>query len=320
MKKVPVFILTGFLGSGKTTLLKRFLDECLQKKLTAAVLMNEMGETDTDGKSVSSKNQIIEKLLDGCICCNKKSEVTQSIEKLLTLEPDVIFIELTGVANPEEVADSLTEPELLHRVYLEKVITLIDAEHILSYNSMFESDRELVRTTRRQIEVADMQIVNKVDLVSEGIRSKINKLLVKYNPAATISYVNYSNIDVTKLFTFSNANRVTVKIKGTKQESNHHTNHHSHSRINSISLPLLSMTTKRDIETFLKKWKSNLLRAKGYVLLDDGTYLIQQVMKRLSWERTDYTGEHYLVLIGIDLQKEEILKDWQRVIQKTKAF
>ncbi|MGO4889974.1 CobW family GTP-binding protein [Anaerobacillus sp. MEB173] len=319
MKKIPVIILSGFLGSGKTTLLQRFLNECSHKKLTPAVLMNEIGETDTDGKSISSKSQIIEKLLDGCICCNKKSEVTQSIEKLLTLNPDIIFIELTGVANPEEVADSLTEPELLHRVYLEKVITLIDAEYILSYNSVFESDRELVRTTRRQIEVADKLIVNKIDLVSEAIKAKINKLLIKYNPDATISFVNYSNIDVSKLFKFSNPNRVMYKIKGIQHESNHHTHHHSYSRIKSISLPILAKTSKREIETFLKKWKSNLLRAKGYVFLGDGTYLIQLVMKRMSWERTDYSGDHYLVLIGIDLPKEEIWKEWEHMIQKTKA-
>ncbi|WP_062047284.1 GTP-binding protein [Bacillus sp. JCM 19034] len=172
MSRTPVFVLSGFLGSGKTTLLERLLVECTNRNLKSAVLMNEIGKTDTDGNTLLGKSQIIEKLLDGCICCNKKGEVVESMEKLLQIKPDVIFIELTGVANPDEVADSLTEPELINNVYLEKIITLIDAEHILSYNSIFESDRELVQTTRNQIEVADLLIVNKTDLVPEAKKNK----------------------------------------------------------------------------------------------------------------------------------------------------
>ncbi|MFC0470829.1 CobW family GTP-binding protein [Halalkalibacter kiskunsagensis] len=319
MSKIPVFVLSGFLGSGKTSLLERLLQECSQRNLSVAVLMNEIGKTDTDGESLSGKSKIIEKLLDGCICCNKKSEVVQSMKKLIALKPDVIFIELTGVANPEEVADSLTEPELINTVYLEKVITLIDAEHILSYNSLFESDRELVKTTRRQIEVADLLIVNKTDLVSESKKQKIYKVLIKQNSTSRVFFSTYSNIDLNPILyqLKSPKHTVKVRIKGEPQHNNHH--NHSYSRINSITLKLSSQTSTTEIETFLKKWKSNLLRAKGYLSLGDGTYLMQHVMKRVNWERSSYIGDSYLVLIGIELNEEEIKKEWERSIQKAGA-
>ncbi|MFC0558899.1 CobW family GTP-binding protein [Halalkalibacter alkalisediminis] len=323
MSKIPVFVLSGFLGSGKTTLLERLLKESVDRNLKTAVLMNEIGKTDTDGRILLGKSQMIEKLLDGCICCNKKSEVVQSMEKLLRLKPDVIFIELTGVANPEEVADSLTEPELINQVYLEKVITLIDAEHILSYNSVFESDRELVRTTRRQIEVADLLIVNKTDLVSESKKQKINKLLIKQNPTSNISFSTFSNIELASLFTHlkSSSVRVKVRIKSPKQEGHHHEHtHNSYSKIKSITLPLSSTTNSLEIEKFLKKWKNNLLRAKGYLNLEDGTYLMQHVMKRVSWERSTYNGDHYIVLIGMDLNEDEINKEWGSLVQKASTF
>ncbi|WP_227935549.1 CobW family GTP-binding protein [Alkalihalobacillus deserti] len=324
MSKIPVFVLSGFLGSGKTTLLERLLKESVDRDLKTAVLMNEIGKTDTDGRILLGKSQMIEKLLDGCICCNKKSEVVQSMEKLLSLKPDVIFIELTGVANPEEVADSLTEPELINQVYLEKVITLIDAEHILSYNNVFESDRELVRTTRRQIEVADLLIVNKTDLVSESKKQKINKLLIKQNPTSKVSFSTFSNVELASLFTHlkSSSVRVKVRIKSPKQEGHHHQEHthNSYSKIKSITLSLSSTTNSLEIEKFLKKWKTNLLRAKGYLNLEDGTYLMQHVMKRVSWERSTYNGDHYLVLIGMDLNEDEINKEWRNLVQKTSTF
>ncbi|ERN53897.1 GTP-binding protein [Alkalihalophilus marmarensis] len=322
MSRVPVFVLSGFLGSGKTTLLERLLTESVNQGLRATVLMNEIGKTDTDGNILEGKSEMIEKLLDGCICCNKKSEVAQSMEKLLNLDPDVIFIELTGVANPEEVADSLTEPQLINQVYLEKVITLIDSEHILSYNSIFESDRELVRTTRRQIEVADTLIVNKMDLVSEAKRQKIDKLLKKQNSTSSITYSTYSDVDVTSLF--QPINTKTKKVRVRIKHSNHREHHHEHppksfTKIKSIRLPVPTATSSHRVEKFLKKWKTDLLRAKGYVELEDGTYLMQHVMKRVSWTKSTYHGDHYLVLIGLSLDESKIKEDWNAFFSEIRA-
>lgn len=169
MSKVPVIVLSGFLGSGKTTLLLRMLREAAAYHLMPAVLMNELGKQDVDGHHLldASPDLPLTKLLDGCICCSRKSDIQDSLKQLLTRKPDVILIELTGVANPEEIVDALTEPALLPHVKLHKVITVLDAEHVLAYNSIFASDRELVHTLRRQMEVADLLLLNKIDLISD---------------------------------------------------------------------------------------------------------------------------------------------------------
>ncbi|WP_216831582.1 CobW family GTP-binding protein [Alkalihalobacterium elongatum] len=326
MAKIPVFVLSGFLGSGKTTLLLRLLQECSRRQLKPAVLMNELGSTDTDGAIISNerKEQVVEKLLDGCICCNKKGEVVASIEKLLLQKPDVIFIELTGVANPEEVADSLTEPQFIDRLSLQQVITILDAENVLEYNSIFEADRNLVETVKRQTEVADLLVINKVDLIEPSRKLKIKKVLMKQNSEAEICFTKYSEINIAQLLDpISNKRekRHEIKVifnkKSEERKKGIHDHKKSYSRIQTVSLPISQPFREKDVEKFLKKFKHSVLRAKGYIPLvgKKQTYLMQHVVKRTSWELSTYSGPHYLVVIGIDLNKEELSNEWRKVTQ-----
>jgi G3E family GTPase len=374
--------LSGFLGSGKTSLLLKLLQETKKRRLKPGILMNELGSTDTDGHIVTDHGarQNIEKLLDGCICCSKKSEVTQSLRKLLQEQPDVLFIELTGVANPEEVVDSLTEPELKERFTLQKIITVLDAEHVLEYNSIFESDRQLVLTLRKQIEVADLLIANKTDLINEKRRNKIEKAVRKQNPVAPLSFTTYSKIDSGPLFSQiqpvheavgpSVAYRISKKdphhhvqqhnhhqSDGRQHEtphhySRHHRHHrldphnkddhdhrdhrhgygrnqddhhhhgqdhhqhgHDHTRMQTATLHVDRSVKRKQIERFLKKWQPQLLRAKGFLQIHvkDEPYLMQHVLKRTSWQPVDYAGDYYIVLIGVDINMQQMKEEWQKI-------
>ncbi|QHT62955.1 hypothetical protein GXP70_25325 [Paenibacillus lycopersici] len=185
-RAIPVVVLSGFLGSGKTTLLLRLLQQAKSSGLRASVLMNEIGAVDVDGTLVSSESayQLMERITEGCLCCSKKGELAQCLERLALMQPDVIVMELTGVANPEEIVEAMTDPSIIGKVALHRIVTVIDAEHTLDYNSIFSSDRELIRTLRRQIEVADIIIANKADLISDRTADKVRKLIEDRNGSA----------------------------------------------------------------------------------------------------------------------------------------
>ena len=53
MKKVEVFILSGFLGSGKTTLLTNLLLQEKELNRKVAVVMNELGKVSIDSQAVT---------------------------------------------------------------------------------------------------------------------------------------------------------------------------------------------------------------------------------------------------------------------------
>ncbi|WP_348622239.1 CobW family GTP-binding protein [Paenibacillus polymyxa] len=201
MNKVPVILISGFLGSGKTTLLLRLLAHTRQIPLRAAVLMNEMGEYDVDSAIISEEmpDVTVEGLLEGCICCSKRNELAGALHTLLSQKPDLIFMETTGVANPEQVLEELRSPLLADRLYLVHSISVVDAELFHEYNSRFTADKELVRTLHGQLRTADFIVVNKTDAASSREVTKVVKSIRKLNDTAKLQTTEYSRIDLEPL-------------------------------------------------------------------------------------------------------------------------
>ncbi|MGG3454754.1 putative GTP-binding protein YjiA [compost metagenome] len=341
--KIPVVVLSGFLGSGKTTLLIKLLEEAAARGLKPGVLMNELGKRDIDGELVSRSTSTrfpLEKMLDGCICCTKKDEIQAALTGLLQQDPDLLLLELTGVANPEEIVEQLAEPGLLSKLYLHRVITLVDAEHALEYNSLFASDKQLVRTLRSQLSAADDLIINKTDLIPPVHSGKVTEMVRKYNAEGQVHYAVNANIPLASLFsTIRPVSRRLPQVTAAAGSSSRGSRSpfqivqpHQHlpatptsasggeaptsySRINTISLPIrepLQIPASK-LERFIKKWSPGLLRAKGYVRFSQpkkSAYLMQYSGKRFNWEAMDYDGPLYLVLIGYRLPEPLIAEEW----------
>ncbi|MFC4778867.1 CobW family GTP-binding protein [Paenibacillus sp. GCM10023252] len=335
--RIPVIVLSGFLGSGKTTLLLRLLQESRARGLKPGVIMNELGSRDVDGHILSQfSDTSIEKMLDGCVCCSRKSELAGSIAALVKQQPDFIVIELTGVANPEEIADALTEPSILGQVSMKQIVTVLDSEHVLLYNSIFEADLALVRTLRRQIETADLLIVNKTDLVTETKLNKIDKAIRKQNDKAGIIHTTFSGVDLDLMLSgvkkragqepaivpISRPFRMTTAVPKSSLTSENQTKNDAHespsfTRVQTMTLTISShpLPSRKQIDRLLSKFKHALLRAKGYIRLNEHTQqaaLMQHAGGRTSWSPSEYTGEPYMVFIGIDLDEQAIRAEWER--------
>lgn len=330
----PVILLSGFLGSGKTTLLLELMKELHARELKPAVLMNELGKADVDGRilSESTPDFPLEKLFDGCICCSKKSEISGALQSLLALAPDVIVVELTGVANPEEVVDAMAEPELLNKMRLHKIVTVLDAEHALEYNSIFSSDRQLVRTLRRQLEVADVIVINKTDLVSPVQLTKVNRMIQKHNERAVLHPSVHAKFDLegvirgldplhqqaqrSRMLKVVSKGYPLAAIGGSGLPEGRE--QASFSRIQSIVVPLSAQVplSLHQLEKLLRSQGGRILRAKGYVSLDSSpeATLIQYAGRRIQRERSGYTGPHYLVIIGYEMDETALLEEWQTSI------
>lgn len=193
---IPTYILTGYLGAGKTTLLQTLLPYWYEQGLRPAVLMNEFGSISVDSLLLQQgSNAPVVDLLDGCICCTLKGSVSETIIELVeTYQPDVLVIETTGVASPIDLVQVLAAPDLLPRVELAGVFTVVNARRF----PVGEAVAELTaneRTMREQVESADALLVTKTDLVEPADVERLLTDLHRLNPVAQPFVVVQGAID-----------------------------------------------------------------------------------------------------------------------------
>jgi G3E family GTPase len=194
-EKIPVTLVTGFLGSGKTTLLNHLLSQQHGKRL--AIIENEFGEIGIDDALLIDANGSggIFKMNNGCLCCTVKDDLVTTLTTLheRRAEFDQVVIETTGVANPVGVLKTFLLNEDLQEMFsVDAVVTLVDAAHILDH-----LDRE---ECREQIACADLVIVNKIDLVSEGKLLEVEAAIKSMNPLAALARQQRSAMPSNQIF------------------------------------------------------------------------------------------------------------------------
>ncbi len=173
---VPMTILSGFLGAGKTTLVNHILHG--NHGLKIAVLVNDFGAINIDAQLVVGVEGETVKLSNGCICCTIRGDLLKETLKLLRREdpPEYVIIETSGVSDPVAVANTFLVPEVKPLVRLDSILVVVDADNILTL------DEEIFGLALDQIAVADIVVLNKVDLVTavelEDIKADLIRRIV----------------------------------------------------------------------------------------------------------------------------------------------
>ena len=119
----PIYVISGFLGAGKTTLINNLL-ESAPDDARIMVLVNEFGSIAIDREIIKADPINIVDLSGGCICCGMFTELMASLWFALDdLKADVILIESTGLALPQQIARRALSPVFEGRVELGGIVT-----------------------------------------------------------------------------------------------------------------------------------------------------------------------------------------------------
>ncbi len=285
--RTPISIITGYLGAGKTTLLKEILSSTKQK---IAVIMNEFGEIDIDSKIIKGKNVNIAELAGGCVCCSLTGEFEFAVKEIIKkYKPELIIVETTGLAEPDALIFDI-ESELPD-VKLDSIIALVDTDNFFKI--------PLGKTGKIQIEMADIIILNKVDLINIREIDKLKLEIKKINPRANLIMAKFAKVDQHLLFGIYSKKEIENEIK------------HDHAEnIDFFSFESDNVFNKYKFEEFVKNLPKEIYRAKGFINLDKKYYLFNYVAKKYSLEefKADKTQ---LIFIGkkIKIYEKKVKKE-----------
>ncbi len=172
----PLVVLTGFLGAGKTTLLNRVLGS--QQRWRLAVIVNELGRIDIDGKLLRARAGDMVELTGGCVCHEVRTmeELWSGLDEVLARSrPERIVLETTGIAEPQAILEGLAARP--GRVVVTGVVTVVDADAGVD---QLERHPE----ARAQVEVADAILLTKMDLARPAAVAALHRALDALNANA----------------------------------------------------------------------------------------------------------------------------------------
>jgi G3E family GTPase len=151
--------------------------------------MNEAGEISIDGPRAGTIAEQVMNLAGGCICCDTKEDLSWGIAQLVRdVGSDVLILECSGLADPAEVIDAVTDLYTARLATLERVIALLHP--IASEDS---SSREYVTT--QSIRCADELILNKRDLYVPGHWEGFRNSIIKQNPYARLWETSHARVN-----------------------------------------------------------------------------------------------------------------------------
>jgi G3E family GTPase len=169
MKKRKMILVGGFLGTGKTTLLRQAAQQLTQQGHRVALITNDQAPELVDTCILKQAGLAVEEIAGGCFCCKFDDLVGTANNLVQVANPDIIMGEPVGSCT--DLSATVLQPlkhTLAHQFDLAPFTVLIDANRLrdaLDQNPiklLHPSARYIIR---KQLEEADIMVLNKVDQI-----------------------------------------------------------------------------------------------------------------------------------------------------------
>lgn len=312
MKKIPITVLTGFLGSGKTTLINKILAQAQGQGLKIAIIENELGTIGIDKKLITAgaplgsiQGENIIQVAQGCICCTVRGDLAPALRELMQsgIEIDHIILETTGIADPLPIMQTIVaDPYVSFQFELHNVVTVVDAVN-------YAANLEISTTSARQIALADIVYVSKLDTKSE-LKEKVSQHIAQKNPFAQVMYSD-THLVLNDLLAHSAHAHLRVDTANKLGSAGLMRSHDSD--IAAYALTSLSLLRGARAQAWLNSishaLEQHILRIKGHICTQEGVYKVNCVRDSVVCEllTEQVSGEHTqteLVVIGHRLDAE----------------
>ena len=323
---VPVTLLTGFLGAGKTTLLNRILNG--QHGLRVGVLVNDFGAINIDAELVAGVEKNMINLTNGCVCCEIRVDLVNSLEQLLTRADtiDYVLLEASGVSDPEGIVMTFLDQKYEGLLRLDSITCIVDAEAVFTHGD----NAALSMLKMRQIGFADLVVLNKVDLVGPEHIEVIKEWIGHHLNRIRILEAVRCNVPLEILLAVGRFHPANVVLQHEDAKIENHKHHHGHGAVDRLfdtwsyesdrpfSLEVLRQMVRRELP-------ESIYRCKGIVFAadtPDKRLTLQTVGRRTEISELDEWGERtprtQIVAIGAPggIDAQELSNKFDACIEK----
>ncbi len=293
-----VYLITGFLGSGKTTLLNRIIKR-FPKDQKLTLLVNEFGEIGVDGTLVEGDDIDMMEISKGSIfCVCVKTDFIKGLYELnTTVQPDVLLIESTGVANPSDLKKDLKLPIFNDRFDFREQFCLVDAVHFADAYKVYAS-------LEKQIASSSVFIINKTDMASAEQIAETKEIIARFNPDPLFFETTYADIPLERFLELeggekplpdASADHVSERPKLSDAELDKFLDDLLDSPDLEITPPDMLMSVgyhwdgneMAEVEGMANAVPDTVVRAKGFLEDGGGMHIFNYVMGDWTIERTD---------------------------------
>ena len=188
MTKARYIMLGGFLGAGKTTAVARLAQHLTAQGKRVGLITNDQGKGLVDTAMLSSRGFEVEEIAGGCFCCRFNSLLEASRSLSAATKPDVFIAEPVGSCT--DLVATVTYP--LRRIYghefaiapLSVLVDAVRAMRVLGLTHGPKFSEKVLYIYRKQLEEADIIVVNKSDLLDRTELRTLQDELMKQFPQA----------------------------------------------------------------------------------------------------------------------------------------
>ncbi|HEX7898331.1 MAG TPA: GTP-binding protein [Planctomycetota bacterium] len=188
--KAKYVMIGGFLGAGKTTAVARLARHLSDRGLKVGLIANDQSTGLVDTALLRSKGFATEEIAGGCFCCRFNSLVDAADRLSKETRPDVFIAEPVGSCT--DLVATVSYP--LRRIYGDRftiapLSVLVDparAARVLGLEEGKPFSEKVVYVYRKQLEEADVIIVNKTDTLDAPRRDRLAAALRQAFPKADV--------------------------------------------------------------------------------------------------------------------------------------
>src|SRR5476651_1214805 len=142
-----------------------------------------------DAALLARRQLELRSITGGCVCCQSFEDLVAQVAALAdNPDFDLVWIETSGLADPEEVLDHLSVPELQDNTVIRRMILVVDG-------SDFPCSWRGRAVQEEQIRYADLILLNKTDRIDEAARQRVEIALRQVNPSAKIVVTRHGEVE-----------------------------------------------------------------------------------------------------------------------------